>query len=116
MAYENLGGPDVQAAGIAQLGAIIGPIIPYLVYLKHRNKEPISAHDAAAATNFGMLVLVVFGVGTLVRLVVPWVNWLGALAQIGIIVVAVVLAAQAYGSVHRGVPASYPLRITVVRS
>ncbi len=115
MAYQNFGGPDVQAGGIAQLGAIVGPIIPYLVYLNRRNEEPISARDAATATNFGMLVLVVFLTGTLIRLIVPWVGWLGALVQVGIVVVAVVLAVQAYGSVRRGVPASYPLGVNVVR-
>jgi hypothetical protein len=115
MAHKNSEGPDVQASSVAQLGAMIGPIIPYLVYLKRRNEEPTSARDAAVATNFGMFAIVVFLGGTAVRWIVPWIGWLGALAQISIVVVAVVLALQAYGSVKRGVPASYPLGITVVR-
>jgi hypothetical protein len=116
MAKRFYGGADVQAAGVAQLGAILGPVIPYLVYVNRRNKEPISARDAAAATNFGMLVLVVFLGGTVFRWIVPWIGWLGVLAQIGIIVVAIVLVIQTYGSVRRGVPASYPMGIGVIKT
>jgi uncharacterized membrane protein YkgB len=62
-----------------------------------------------------MFAVIVFGISTLIRVVVPWVGWLGALAQVGMVVVAIVLVAQAYGSVKRGVPASYPLHVNVVR-
>ncbi|MCJ7827348.1 MAG: DUF4870 domain-containing protein [Demequinaceae bacterium] len=115
MAYQNLGGPDKKAAGVAQLGAIIGPLIPYLVWLNRRNEEPISARDAAAATNFGTFVLAAFLPATVVRLYLPWLGWVGAIFQVAIVLSAVVLCFQAYGSVRRGVPAEYPVEISVLR-
>ena len=115
MAYQNLGGPDVQASGVAQIGAVIGPLIPYLVWLNRRNEEPISARDAAAATNFGFFVLAAFLPATVLRLFAPWIGWIGAILQAVIFVSAVVLCFQAYGSVRRGVPAEYPFEISVLR-
>ena len=115
MSYQNLGGPDVQASRLAQIGAIIGPVIPYFVYRNRRDEEPVSARDAAAATNFGMFVLAAFVAGTVVRLWVPWVGWLGAIVQVSILVIAVVLCTQALNSVTRGVPAEYPLGVPVIR-
>ncbi|MBN2176854.1 MAG: DUF4870 domain-containing protein [Demequinaceae bacterium] len=115
MAYQNLGGPDTQAAGLAQLGAIIGPLIPYLVWLNRRNEEPISARDAAAATNFGTFVLVAFIPATVLRLYAPWLGWVGAILQVAILLSAFVLCFQAFGSVRRGVPAQYPFDIDVLR-
>ena len=116
MAYQNYGGPDTAAAGLAQIGAIVGPVIPYLVWLNRRNEEPISARDAAAATNFGTFVLVTFLPATVLRVFAPWVGWVGAILQAGIAVCAVVLCFQAFGSVRRGVPAQYPFEISVLRT
>jgi len=115
MAYQNLGGPDVKAAELAQVGAILGPVIPLLVWLNRRNEEPISARDAASATNFGTFVLVAFLPATVLRLYAPWLGWVGAILQVMIVVIAIVLCLQAYGSVKKGVPAQYPVEIPLLR-
>jgi uncharacterized Tic20 family protein len=115
MAYQNLGGPDVKAASFAQIGAIVGPVVPLLVWLNRRNEEPISARDAAAATNFGVFVLVAFLPATVLRMYAPWLGWVGAILQVMIAVSAVVLCLQAFGSVKKGVPAQYPIEIALLR-
>lgn len=114
MSFQNLGQPDRQASGVAQLGAILGPLIPFLVYVNRRNEESVSARDAAIATNFGMFVLVSFGIATIFRLFVPWIGWVGILAQFAIITAAIILCGQAYASVRTGVIAQYPVTITVI--
>lgn len=116
MAYQNLGGPDVKAAELAQLGAIVGPLIPFLVWLNRRNEEPVSARDAAAATNFGMFVFSAFLPATVLRMYGPWLGWVGAVLQVMIVVIAIVLCFQAYGSVRKGVPAQFPVEISVLRT
>jgi len=115
MTYQNLGGTDTIAAGIAQVGAIFGPLIPFLVWLSRRREEPISAREAATATNFGMFVFVVFASATAVRLLVPWLGVVGTVGQLAIVASATVLCVQAYSSVHKGVPATYPIEIKVVK-
>ena len=116
MSYENLGGPDRGAAGVAQLGAVVGPLVPFLVWLNRRNEEPVSARDAAAATNFGAAVFVAFIVATAVRLFLPWWSVLGTVGQLAVVVSAGVLCIQAYSSVHKGVPATYPIELKVVKT
>lgn len=116
MAFQNLGAPDTQAAEVAQLGAIVGPLIPYLVWLNRRNEEPVSAREAAAATNFGMFVLLAFAASTVVRIFVPFVGFVGTVGQLATVAAAVVLCLQAYSSVRRGAPANYPVDIKVVKT
>jgi uncharacterized Tic20 family protein len=113
--YQNLGGPDVKASSLAQVGAIFGPLIPFLVWLNRRNEEPISARDAAAATNFGMFTLAAFLPATALRLYGPWLGWVGAILQFMIVISAIVLCLQAFSSVKRGVPAQYPVEIGVLK-
>ncbi len=115
MNYDNLGGADTMAAGVAQVGAIFGPFIPFLIWLSRRREEPVSAREAATATNFGMFVFVVFVAATTVRLFVPWLGVLGTVGQLAIVASAAVLCVQAYSSVHKGVPATYPIDIKVVK-
>ena len=115
MSYQNLGGIDTMAAGVAQVGAIFGPLIPFLVWVSRRREEPLSAREAATATNFGMFVFVVFAGATAVRLLVPWLGVLGTVGQLAVLGSAVVLCVQAYSSVHKGVPATYPIEIKVVK-
>lgn len=100
---------------MAQLGAIIGPVIPLLVWFRRRNRELISARDAAAATNFGLFVFSAFLPATVLRMYTPWFGWVGTILQAVIAVGAVVLCLQAYGSVKRGVPAQYPVEIGLLR-
>lgn len=106
---------DTALASVAHLGAMAGPLVPGIVYLMRRRREPWSAREAAAATNFGFLVLVGFGVATAVRELVPLVAFLGTLAQLVILIVAVALSFQAFRAARRGTPATYPYEIKVVR-
>ncbi|WP_159448710.1 DUF4870 domain-containing protein [Demequina sp. NBRC 110053] len=106
---------DSRAAGIAHLGAVVGPVIPWVVWLARRGDDPRAAREAAKATNFGVLVLALMAVATVVRMFVPLVGFVGTLAQLAVLVVAVVLCYQAFRTVRRGLPASYPYDIKVVR-
>ncbi|MFW2514580.1 DUF4870 domain-containing protein [Demequina sp. SO4-13] len=108
-------GRDVALASVAHLGAMAGPLVPGIVYLMRRRREPWSAREAATATNFGFLVLAGFLVATLVRELVPLLAFLGTLAQLVVLIVAVALSFQAFRSVRRGLPATYPYEIKVVR-
>ena len=110
------GEPDVTVASLAHLGAVLGPVIPWLVWLARRRDDPWAAREAAAATNFGLLVLVGLVIATAVRLFVPLVAFLGTLGQLAILIVAVVLCYQAFRSVRRGLPATYRYDIKVVRN
>lgn len=115
MVYQKSEGHDVRSSGIAQIGAVIGPVIPYLVWLRHRNKEPSAARDAASATNFGTFVLAAFLPATVLRMYAPWIGWIGTILQVMIVASATVLCLQAYGSVRRGVPVTYPFDISLLR-
>lgn len=137
MAYLNLGGPDTAASEFAQIGAAVGPalavtgaifdiwwliplvalgpLVPYLVWTNRRDEEQFSARDAAVATNFAGLVLVIFLAGTGLRMFVPVIGWLGAIVQVGVGLAAVVLSIQAFASVRSRTPAQYPAGIPIVR-
>lgn len=115
MSYSPLDGPDTSLAGFAHLGAIIGPVIPWLVWRVRRDEDPFVAREAAKATNAGMAFLTAFVAATLVELFVPLVGFVGRLAQVAIIVVAIFLCVNAYRRVRRGVPTSYPLQLRVMR-
>ncbi|MDN4481430.1 DUF4870 domain-containing protein [Demequina muriae] len=108
-------GRDTALASVAHLGAMAGPLVPWIVYVSRRRSEPWAAREAATATNFGFLVLAGFVVATLVRELVPLLAFLGTLAQLVILIVAVALCLQAFRSVRRGHPATYPYEIKVVR-
>ncbi|GIG55481.1 DUF4870 domain-containing protein [Demequina activiva] len=108
--------PDTAVAALAHLGAILGPVIPWLVWLARRGDDRWAAREAATATNFGLLVLVAFMIATAVREFVPLVAFLGTLGQLAVLVVAVVLCYQAFRTVRRGLSATYPYDIKVVRT
>lgn len=114
MTYSPLDGPDTSLASFAHLGAIIGPVIPWLVWLARRSEDPFVAREAAKATNAGMAFFLAFAVATLVNLFVPFVGFVGRLAQIAVVVVAVFLCIHAYRRVRRGVPTGYPVQVRVI--
>ncbi len=116
MRSDNRGAPTTQAAEIAQLGAIIGPVIPYLVWRVVRERDAFSAREAGTATNFGLLVIAAFSVATAVRVLVPFVGFLGTVGQLTVVASSVVLCLQAYSAVRRGVSATYPVEIKVVKT
>lgn len=93
---------------------MVGPIIPWCVWLARRNDDPFVAREAAKATNAGMAFLAAFVVATLVDLFVPLVGFVGRLGQLATLVVAVFLCVHAFRRVRRGVPTSYPFQIRVV--
>lgn len=116
MTYTDDGGPDTVMAGFAHLGSLAGPLVPVLVWLARRNDNEFARAEAAKATNHGMAVLVAFVVATLVRLYVPLVSFLGTLAQLVVLVVAVFFSVQAFRNAQRGLPSSYPFNIKVVKT
>ncbi|WP_084103264.1 DUF4870 domain-containing protein [Demequina sp. NBRC 110056] len=115
MTYASHEQVDSTMAGIAHLGAVVGPIIPLVVWLARRRDDPWVARESAKAVNFGMLVLAILVVASLVRMFVPLVAFVGTLAQLAVLIVAVVLCYQAFRAVRGGLPASYPYDIKVVR-
>jgi uncharacterized Tic20 family protein len=116
MTYMAHEGPDTTMAGVAHLGAMLGPVVPFVVWLARRREDAFSAREAAAATNFGAAVLAAFVAGTLIRLFVPLVGFLGTLTQLAVLIVAVFFSVQAFRGSQRGTPASYPFDIKVVKT
>ena len=115
MRHDTDGAPDTLAAEIAQVGAIFGPLVPWLVWLRRRGRDPFAEREAATATNFGALTLVTFGVATAIRSFVPFLGFLGTVVQLAVLASSVVLCLQAYSAVRRGMSATYPLDIKVVK-
>ncbi len=116
MTHDELATTSTQAAEIAQLGAIIGPVIPYAIWWIRRDRDAFVAREAARATNFGVLVLAAFAASTAIRVLVPFVGFLGTVGQLAVVASSVVLCLQAYSAVRRGVPSSYPIEIKVVKT
>jgi uncharacterized Tic20 family protein len=116
MRYDDEGAPDTFAAEIAQVGAIFGPLVPWLVWWRRRGTDAFAEREAATATNFGTLVLVAFTVATAIRAFIPFLGFLGTVGQLAVVASSVVLCLQAYSSVRRGASATYPLEIEVVKT
>lgn len=114
MSYSPLDGPDTALAGLAHLGAIAGPAIPWFVWLARRKEDPFVTKEAAKAVNAGMAFFLAFAVATLIALYVPLIGFVGRLTQLAVIVVAVFLCVHAFRRVRRGSPTSYPFQIRVV--
>jgi uncharacterized Tic20 family protein len=115
MAYsqeENTGTGRAQAA---HLTAMVGPLIPWLIYRRARAHGGLVATESAKATNFGALALAAFLAATAVASLVPLVGFVGTLAQLGVSVATVVLCTQASLTVRRGLPAAYPFDLKLVR-
>ncbi|MFV0633295.1 DUF4870 domain-containing protein [Demequina sp.] len=106
---------SASTAGLAHLGAVLGPLIPLAVWVAKKDSDPWAAREAGKAVNFGLMVFVVFAVATVVRKFVPFVAFIGTLAQLAVLVVAIVLCYQAFRAVRRGLPATYPYNIEVVK-
>ena len=109
-------GSDTTMAGAAHLTAIVGPLIPWFIWLGTRRDDDFSANEAAKAVNFALLVLAAFIVATLVRLFVPLVGFLGTLAQWVVPIVAAYFCIQAFRVARKGSPASYPYQFKVVKT
>jgi uncharacterized Tic20 family protein len=116
MAYMAHDGPDTTMAGVAHLSALTGPVVPLLIWWARQRQDAFSTREAARAANYGMALLVIVVLATMVRLYVPILGFLGTLAQLAVLIVAVFYSVQAYRTVHRGSPASYPFDIKVVKT
>ncbi len=116
MTHTAAEGSDTTVSVLAHLSALTGPVVPFLFWLSQRHRDPFSRDEARKATNYGMAVVAILFVATIVRLYVPLVGFLGTLAQLALLVVAVYSSVQAYRSVQRGQPASYPFNIKVVKT
>lgn len=114
MSYSSLDGPDTALAGVAHLGAIAGPLVPWLVWLSRRNEDPFVARESGKAINAGLAFLLAFAGATLIANFVPLIGFVGRLAQLAILVAAVFLCVHAFRRVRRGAPTSYPFQIKVV--
>ena len=115
MAYSALDGPDTGLAGMAHLGAMLGPVIPWGVYMSRKNEDAFVAREAAKATNAGMAFFATFILATIIELYVPLVGFVGRLAQLAVLVVAVFVCVQNFRRVRDGMPTSYPYQIKVVK-
>ena len=116
MRHDSNAARDTLAAEIAQVGAIFGPLVPWLVWWRRRVTNAFAEREAATATNFGTMVLVSFGAATAVRTFVPFLGFLGTVVQLAVVASSVVLCLQAYSAVRRGVSATYPVEIKVVKT
>jgi len=115
MTYSPLDGPDTSLAGFAHLGAIVGPVIPWIIWRTRREEDPFVAREAAKATNAGMAFLAAFALGTVVWLFVPFIGFTGRMLQVAAVAVAVFLCVNAFRRVRRGVTTSYPVQLRVIR-
>lgn len=106
----------MRAAAWAQWLVATGPVVPWVIWMRLRGRDQWSAAQAARAVNMGVLVAVLIVSATLVRLFVPLLGFLGTLAQLTVIVVAVALSWQAGQTVRRGRPATYPYEIRLVKN
>ena len=62
------------------------------------------------------LVLVSFAVATAIRAFIPFLGFLGTVGQLAVVASSVVLCLQAYSAVRRGVSATYPVDLKVVKT
>lgn len=116
MAYMAHDGPDTTMAGLAHLSTITGAAVPLALGRGRRGHRAFSTREAAKAVTIGMVLVLAVVLTTIMRFYVPLLGFLGTLAQLAVLVVAVFYSVQAYRSVHRGSPASYPIDIKVVKT
>ena len=116
MTYSAYEGADTTMAGAAHLTAVLGPVIPFFIWLARRRDDAFATEESAKAVNFSLAAVFAFGVGTLVRIFVPLVGFIGTLAQWVVPIVALYFCVQAFRSARRGAPASYPYQFKVVKS
>jgi len=116
MTYQDRPAADTATAGAAHLASMTGPLVPWIIWLRKRETDAFAAAEALKATNFGLIMLIAFVAATLVTRYVPFLGFIGRLGQLAILVIAVMSALQAFSSARRGVPASYPLNIEVVKT
>jgi uncharacterized Tic20 family protein len=116
MTYSAYEGADTTMAATAHLGALLGPVIPLVIWLARRRDDAFATAESAKAVNFSLAALFVFALGTLVRMFVPLVGFIGTLAQWVVPIVALYFCVQAFRSAKRGAPASYPYQFKVVKT
>lgn len=116
MSESSLDARDTTMAGAAHLTAIVGPLIPFLVWLARRKDDQFATLEAAKAVNFSLLTITIFALATLVRFFVPLVGFVGTLAQWVVPVIAAYFCIQAFRAAKRGTPASYPYQFKVVKT
>jgi uncharacterized Tic20 family protein len=86
------------------------------VWLARRNEDRFVAREAAKAVNAGLAFFLAFAAATLVAAYVPLVGFVGRLAMLAVVVVALFLCVHAFRRVRRGLPTSYPFQIKVVNT
>lgn len=116
MAYMAHDSPDTAVAGFAHSRAITAHLVPLSFGCGSRRDDAFSTREAAKAAAVGVVLVLAVVLATMVRLYVPLLEFLGTLAQLAVLVVAVFSSVQAYRNVNRGSPASYPINIKVVKT
>lgn len=116
MSYNSLDGPDTTMAGAAHLTAIVGPIIPFFIWLGRRRDDAFAAAEAAKAVNFSTVTVVAVAAAILVRNFVPLLGFLGTLALWVVPIVAAYFCILGFRLARRGTPASYPYQFKVVKT
>lgn len=116
MTYSAPTSTSTTTAGFAHLAAVTGPVVPLLVYVLTRRRDPFVSTEAAKATNFATVTLTVFVVATLIRLYVPLVGFIGTLAQWAVPVVAIYFSLAGFWLARHGNPAHYPYQLKVVKT
>lgn len=116
MTYSAPTSASSTAAGFSHLAAVSGPVVPLLVYVLTRRRDAFVSGEAAKATNFATATLTVFVIGTLIRLYVPLVGFLGTLAQWVVPAVAIYFSLAGFLLARQGNPAHYPFQLEVVKT
>lgn len=116
MSQSSLESRDTAMAATAHFTAVVGPLVPLLIWLARRKDDPFATREAAKAVNFSLVALVLFALATLVRILVPLVGFVGTLAQWVVPIVAAYFCIQGGRVARRGTPASYPYQYKVVKT
>lgn len=116
MTYTAPTGMSAATAGFAHLSALTGPAAPLVIYATRRHTDAFASSEAAKAANFSAAVVAVFSLATLVRVFVPWIGFLGTLAQWVVPVVAIYFSLAGFWLARQGKPAHYPYQLKVVKT
>lgn len=106
-------------ASLSHLGGIfaytaLGWVPALVIWLVYRDRSGLVAQEAKVALNFQLTLLI----GVVVCLVVeqiPFLGWVGHIAQAAIGIVSIVLSILAFVAVQRGDRYRYPFSLELVR-
>ena len=109
-------GASNAAAGFAHLAGLTGPVVPLLLYRGLRRRDTFVSTEAAKAANFSTTMVAALVLGTIVRMYVPLLGFLGTLTQWVVLIVAVYFSLAGFWLAREGNPAHYPFQFKVVKT